>query len=69
MHTGNKQDITGTDMNVWIKIFGDNEVTEEIKLATTTRINFNQNNSITNKVKFLPNQVLLLIFILCIILF
>lgn len=57
IYTGDKQSPAGCDVNVWIKLFGDNQVTNDIKLSTTDRINFNVNKSITNPVKFLPNQV------------
>ena len=35
MYTGHKQAITGTDMNVSMRIFGDYEVSKEVKLAKT----------------------------------
>jgi hypothetical protein len=44
-------------MNVSVKLFGDKEVSDDIKLTNTKSINFNQNKSLSNAKKFLPNQV------------
>jgi hypothetical protein len=62
MYTGGKQDPSGTDMTVSLKLFGDNEISDEVKLTNTKSINFNQNRSLTHANKFLPNQVYFFVF-------